>query len=507
MITAPQRLFWVGVAAAILSTTAQAEESGRPRSLDKGVHLLLDDHFIARSEGVERKVIQPERFLKEPVVTTALEHQNWQPFFTVLHEPSRANSFRLWFNADTVDSPADGDFFGVTGHLESADGVGWPAPYKRLEQLTPDGRVRFGANVIDDGPQHQPAAERYKMLYFDAGKVAGPRVAFSPDGSKWTLHEGGKPVVPTSNGHDIWSATYDPIRKRYVMFGKTLGPHIWTNREGKEIQATIRRYEIYFSQDFKTWTKPQMVFSPDEKDSGVTQWYGPAGFLTRGDLMIAFLRVLRDDLSPSGVPQEAIAANTKGSAGLGASGLPQGGSGMGYTVLAWSRDGETWQRDRDTDKFFEPDPQAGAWDHAMAWVGSATPVKDELYLYYAGYRWGHKYRHSVDRQIGLVKQKRDRFVAHQAGESGGTILTPWVVLGGESLALNVDAAKGKVLAQVRNAAGEPIAGYRFADCEPIASDSLSAPVHWKEPLSKLRGQTVQLEFSLTSARLFGLEVQ
>src|SRR5688572_12067235 len=216
MITPTQFHYCVAVLAIFLSTTAQCGEPGKPKSLDKGVHLLIDDHFIARSEGVERKVVQPERFLKEPVVTTALEHQNWQPFFTVLHEPSRSHPFRLWYNVDTVDSPADGDFFGVTGYLESADGVRWPGPYKRLEEPTPDGRVRFGANVIDDGPQHQPAAERYKMLYFDAGKVAGPRVAFSPDGSKWTLHDGGQPVVPTSNGDDIWSATYDPIRKRYV---------------------------------------------------------------------------------------------------------------------------------------------------------------------------------------------------------------------------------------------------------------------------------------------------
>src|SRR5687767_1334558 len=144
MVTCTQYFFGVGIAALMLSTTAQSEEPVRPKSLGKGVHLLIDDYYITRSEGVERKVVQPERFLKEPVVTTALEHQNWQPFFTVLHEPSRENPFRLWYNVDAVDSPADGDFFGVTGYLESADGVRWAGPYKRLEELTPDGRVRFG---------------------------------------------------------------------------------------------------------------------------------------------------------------------------------------------------------------------------------------------------------------------------------------------------------------------------------------------------------------------------
>jgi hypothetical protein len=122
-------------------------------SLEKGTHLLLDDHFIARSSGVQRKVICPERFLSKPVVTGSPEHQNWQPFFTVLHEPAAQPSkpFRMWYNVDVVDDPADGAFFGKSAYLESSDGLRWPGPYERLNSLTEDGRVRFGASVIDEG--------------------------------------------------------------------------------------------------------------------------------------------------------------------------------------------------------------------------------------------------------------------------------------------------------------------------------------------------------------------
>jgi hypothetical protein len=208
------------------------------------------------------------------------------------------------------------------------------------------------------------------------------------------------------------------------------------------------------------------------------------------------------------VPAEAIAANTKGNAGLGASGLgAAGGSGMGYTVLTWSRDGETWHRDRHTDKYFAPDPRVGSWDHAMAWIGSATPVDDDVYLYYAGYRWGHKYKHSVDRQIGLVKAKRDRFVARVAGEKRGTLATIPLTLGGESLALNVDAPRGEVRVQVTDQEGKPVPGFSFADCQPIVADSLSAAVKWKEPLSKLDGKPVRLEFTLMNAKLYAIEVR
>lgn len=477
----------------------------QPLRIDAGPHLLLDDHLLAQSAGVERKVNSPRRFLKEPVVTGAPQHQNWQPFLTVLHDPDATAKmrFRMWYNVDAVDDPGDGEFFGVSGHLESADGVHWPGPYSRLTSLTTDGRVRFGASVLDEGPQYRPAAERYKMMYFDAGKQAGPRVAFSPDGLQWTLQNGGDPVLEVANGDDIWTAAYDPLRKRYYLIGKIYEPFTWTNAEGEKVTATIRRYYTSFSQDLKTWSKPQMVFSPDDKDTGITQWYGAAGFQVRGDLIVGFLRVLRDDLSPVGVPQAAIDANTKGQAGLGASGIgARGGSGMGYTVLTWSHDGETWRRDRHMDKFFEPDPQVGAWDHAMSWVGSAAPVGDELYLYYAGYRWGHKYRHSVERNIGLVKMQRDRYVARQAGEKEGRLTTRTLVLDAETLTLNVDADEGEVRVQLTDPDGQAIPGYQFSDCRPITADSLAAPVQWQQPLSKMRGKPLRMEFSLKNARLF-----
>lgn len=484
-------------------------EVREPIVLEKAVHLLLDDHLIAQSEGVARKVISPQRFLTEPIVTGELQHQNWQPFFTVLHDPAAPSRkpFRMWYNVDVVDDPADGEWFGATGYLESSDGIRWPGPYERLNSLKDDGSVRFGASVVDDGPSHPTAAERYKMLYFDAGKQVGPRVAFSPNGRQWTLHDGGKPVLRVNNGEDIWSAGFDPIRQRYFLIGKLEGPCTWTNAEGKKVTASIRRCITSFSRDFKTWSEPKLVFSPDEKDSGITQWYGAAGFLVRGDLIIAFLRVLRDDLSPEGVPPEAVISNGGGKAERRANVGVEKGSGMGYTVLAWTRDGETWQRDRHTDKFFEPDPRPGTWDHAMSWVGSSVVVGDEVSLYYSGYRWGHKYHRSVDRQLGVVKVKRDRFVARQAGERGGTITTSTVTLRTEALTLNVNAQGGEVRVQITNAEGEPIPGFRFQDCRPITTDSLDASVEWKQPLATLRGRAVRLEFSLRNASLFAFETR
>ena len=79
----------------------------------------------------------------------------------------------------------------------------------------------------------------------------------------------------------------------------------------------------------------------------------------------------------------------------------------------------------------------------MAWAGSSVAVDDDVYLYYAGYRWGHKYRHSVDRQFGLVKVLRDRYVARQAGEQVGVLTTRTLTLDAQAMALNVAAQGGR----------------------------------------------------------------
>jgi len=479
--------------------------------LKAGPQLFVDDYLIARSEGIQRKVGTPKRTLQEPVLTGSLEHQNWQPFLTVQYDAAAAENkrFRMWYNVDVLDDPRDGEYAGKTGYRESADGIHWPGPYKRLDSLPVDGRPRFGACVLDDGPQCATPSERYKIMYFDAGQWAGPRVAFSGDGVKWTMVNEGKPILKVNNGDDTWTACYDPIRKRYFLIGKKYAPFTWTNAEGQKVKESIRLYFTSFSQDFKTWSEPKgMIFSPDEKDSGITQWYGAAGLQVRGGLIIGFLRVLRDDKTTEGAPEDAIKANSTGWAGLGGSELgKRGGAGMGYTVLCWTRDGVTWQRDRHTDPFLEPDPKVGTWDHAMSWIGSSTAVGDDLYLYYAGYRWGHKYHHSTERQIGLVTIKRDRYVARVADKSGGQITTAVVKLDAGEMTLNADASSGEIFVQVSDVDGKPLPGYSFADCQPIKADGLNLPVKWSgKSLADLHGKTVRLQFSIKNASLYAFDM-
>jgi hypothetical protein len=204
-------------------------------------------------------------------------------------------------------------------------------------------------------------------------------------------------------------------------------------------------------------------------------------------LRIGLVKILRDDLR---------ATETQA-----------GSFGRAHTCLAWSRDGRTWVRERA--KFFEPDDDPRAWDHAHAWIDEQVVVGDEVYLYYGGYKQGHKMNRFDERQIGLVKMRLDRYVARRAnGPEPGVLKTVPLKLGQPvgTLQVNTRATGGRLRVQVSDPqSGQAISGLSFADCEPIETDSLRQPVRWRGNLAEAAGRTVCLEFELIRADLFAFE--
>ncbi len=205
--------------------------------------------------------------------------------------------------------------------------------------------------------------------------------------------------------------------------------------------------------------------------------------LARGDTLVGFLKVLRDDLPAD--PDGRVA-------------------GIGYSVLVWSHDGTIWHRDREP--YFDRNPEPGSWDHAMAWIDCPLPVGDEVYLYYGGYARGHKVEPATERQVGLVKVPRDRYVAWETGPAGGTLRTTPVVLAGKTLSLNLDTHTGEARVQLVDEQGHPLPGRSFADCVPIKVDGLEAPVRWNGVPGELGRRPVRVEIRLRQARLFALNV-
>ncbi|WP_428938703.1 twin-arginine translocation signal domain-containing protein [Fontivita pretiosa] len=443
--------------------------SATPRRLSPGVQLFIDDELIEHLSNVKRVVNPPTR-LPEPIVT-AEQDKCFQPYVTVLRDP-QTGRFRMWYNAMT-DPPQSSR--SLIGYIESQDGIHWIRPHRVLPD--PGGiAVGFGAYVVDDGPNFPDRSRRYKLA-FERNALY---TAFSADGLNWT--DCAKRDLDDFG--DIISLSRDPIRNRYLLLCKVhsrpADGYKGSTPNAKEGYRRLVGQSV--SEDCIHWTPPRRIIVADEKDEGITEFYSIGQVIARGGLLIGLLKVLRDDLSPE----------------------PDGEkTGIGYTCLAWTRDGETWHRDREP--FMDRNPQPHTWDRAMTWGDCLLPVEDEVFIYYGGYARGHKVERFKERQIGFARMRRDRFVARVADARGGTFRTPVVTIEGSRLTVNADVA-GELRIAVLDAAGQPISGFAAGDCAPITGDSLAHAVKWKQPMESLKGRPLRLEFHLRDARVYAMEV-
>jgi hypothetical protein len=235
------------------------------------------------------------------------------------------------------------------------------------------------------------------------------------------------------------------------------------------------------SPDFLHWERPRRIFAPDPRDDGLLEFYGMGAMHLRGTLRIGLVRVLRDDLAcDPGGPKD----------------------GIGYSVLATSRDGVTWRRRREP--FLDRNPRPGAWDHAMSWIGAAVPVGEEMYFYYGGYARGHKVAPATERQIGLARMKQDRYLALVPGGDEGRLVTRPLFIPGGRLTVNARAMRGTVRIRLLDLEERPLGELGAVEASPIVGDVLAGPVCWPEPLERLRGRSVRLEFRVRRAALFGM---
>jgi len=429
-----------------------------PLVLRPGPHLFVDDFLLERAWRVAREVCPPQRHPANPVVTGP-EDRCFQPYMTVLRDP-QTGRFRIWYGVPENASQSH------LATMESADGIVWRRPHRVLED---PGRIQFGCSVLDEGPAYPDPGRRYKYAWWNDG---GLNVAASPDGLSWTRMA---PGVVLRHNHDINNIYWDPVRRRYVA-----NVSIYT--EGPTWTGTRRVTYQSVSHDLLTWSPPKPIVTPDARDEGETQFYCMGGVLARGGLLIGMVRVLRDDLPAD--PGGPVA-------------------GIGYTTLAWSRDGETWTRDRVP--FLDRAP-SGAWDHAMAWIDCQLPVGDSVYLYYGGYRRGHKVERFTERQIGLATMRRDRHVARVAGDAPGTLRTRLVRLDARSMTVNADARGGDLRVRILDERGRAIPGYGWPDGALVRGDGVAIPVRWARPLRDLRGRLVRIEFRLHRSRLYAFDL-
>lgn len=485
--------------------------------------LFVDDEEILYRPGTQRLLHQPQRYEGNPVIVgPSMKHQ--VAYCSVYRDPNTGR-FQAWYQMTGAGC--------VVGYAESSDGIEW----KKLELdiLTfkgiPDRNIvltshdHYDAAVVVDPPGGN-AAQRYKMAYWSIpelegeptdpkeprGKNGGMYVAFSPDGIHWTKQPG--PVLRGNYGRisdpllqgdtkalgmpnsvsDVIDATYDPVRKKYVVFAKGWidGP------DGRTFwKRSVVRTE---SDDFLKWSPARFVMAPDEHDGirpaafpgtrqGV-QLHSAPSFVYHG---VWFGLIQLADFETHG--QQPI-------------------------ELALSRDnGFTWSRPfRET--MFLPVGKLSSFDSARLW-SNATPIvlDDEIRFYFGGAEnpwsfgktvseWGSK-KKLPQTGIGFATLPLDRFAGVLPLEKIGQLtLRARSLKDVKSITLNADAAQGTVRVELLDAYGYRLPGFTKSDAVQINGDTLRHRVEWKNAeLSSLPAGDVVIRIHLDRAEVFALSFQ
>ncbi|MFC1549995.1 hypothetical protein ACFL46_01740 [Candidatus Neomarinimicrobiota bacterium] len=448
-------------------------------TLNTGPHLFIDDFLIEDQYLLNRTINNPTK-LPDPIVWSGWnKDQQWQPYLSVIFDEER-DIFRMWYNTpiDTIETSRC-----HIGYMESKDGINWIRPHRVLEDPH---KIQFGVSVVDRGKYYVKPNERYILGTY---LRPGFRISTSPDGFDWTLISD-KPVF--LHNHDISSFHWDPIRQHYIAIASNRRTGYEDKSHFQQNDDRRRIPHQNFSKDLINWGDIQPIFEPKVGvpiEQGETQFYAMSGITVRGDLLIGLVKILRDDLNA-----------TYGKTTKEMGDLKRKAAGIGYTVLAWSRDGVTWQRDHEP--FLDRNPVPGTFDHAMAWGDEQIVVGNETYIYYAGYERGHKINRFNERHTGFASMLRDRYVSRDADLFEGFLITKPLVLNGNSITVNANVF-GDCRVRLLDAERKPIEGYDWIE---LRGDSITHTVKWDNNLDKIKGKPVRLEFKMKKTQLFSFDL-
>ena len=472
----------------LLATAATAQETV-PGSVGER-QLFLDDHGIAKIDGLQRTMHQPQK--RGAVIEP---DQSWEKTLQTRCAPAwdeAAKRYKLWMITSTPVAGVAG-----TTYAESVDGLKWTKPILRqwkfqesLENnfvaVEPDSAWPANAmeNVVYD-PDDADPQRRFKGFLGAFGR----QPIVSPDGIHWKKLD--VPKLPSSDESNL---SYDRQRRTFIATLKTGGPF-------------GRAHGIWTSKDFQTWTNTGVLIHADEEDQRLAKaniqarladdqlqqprYNDPADY----NADIYNVGVFRYEGLYVALPTVYHATGK----------IPVGNTdGFHLIQLSSSRDLRTWQRAGDRRPFIGPSPvKGGAFDLTQLLPPSAPVVRDdELWFYYTGIKYRAEPAQPIAGGSGaicLAVLRRDGFVSLDAGETLGTITTKPFKWSGEKLIANVETREqGELRAEVLDTEGTVI-----ATSQPVQGNQPRGEFHWSQALPQsLRGQQVSLRFTLREASFF-----
>ena len=451
------------------------------RYIDVGARkqLFLDDDFLVeRAEGVRCVLHQPVKHPDNPLIVPDRPWEKQVQLYGSILWDVEEGIHKMWYTDRTWKYGKDSAV--QVGYAVSEDGFEWSKPNLGMVAYQDSAENNL---VLDPGPGgsggvcvlktpwEQDAARRYKMLYKTIEEGGGLKVAFSPDGIRWTPH----PETVLPGVFDTFNiALWDDGPRKYVAY-------VRINQRPRKRYRSIGRIE---SEDFIHWTIPSIVLSPDSQDPPDADLY-TSGAFKYGEADAAYF------MMPS---------------------LFDWRRGQLWIQLATSRDNLNWRRAGEREAFIPLGPPHSFESGQLA-AGVPPVIRDDrIHIYYHGTDQLHFSGMGRDipttSGIGVATLRLDGFVSLDAGErpAGGVITTVPIQFRGSRLELNADSTWGEIRVEVLDEAGEVVEGFGRMDCAPVSGDSVRHGVVWERgDLRALAGTTVKLRFYMSCARLYAFQ--
>ena len=494
--------------------TARVDLAGiptEPYPLARYPHMFLDDHLIAGTHKIRRRVQNPVRHPANPVLTSAYPWESLRvhPYGGVVYDGEKKR-FRMWYMPYGPNwKPSR------TAYAESVDGVRWEKPLLNLHPfegydrtnivLAPEGGTN-GIGVFRDANERDPS-RRFKAM-FDTYTASGraQNVVYSADGLHWNPAAGIQ-VLKGKKDSGI-SVFWSERLGKYMAFVRGYDPDPKPPLPPPGV-FRLRTHAYTESPDFLHWTEPVSIIRTDEVDGkgGVVQVYGMS-VMPYGDVFVGLLCLLHI--------QEMVYESHP--ADRNWDGAPRGTPlEVGYldVQLAVSRDGRNWSRVGNRELFI-PRGRPGEWDdEEIRPMQSWVQKDDKIHFYFLGSSNAHAT--GSPGAVGLATLDADRFVAVEPlfSKDIGLIETKALQGEGSRLLVNAAMADGKLQLEGLDGGGAPIPGFEAANCLLVRHDELRYEVRWRSPTGIVsvhelaaRSTAFRLRFLLQgNVKLFAFQIE
>ena len=462
------------------------------RSIGTDRQLFVDAYWIAASEGVERRLHEPDR--RDPVIE---KDYPWEEGYVGTATTAfDGEKYRMWYACD------DARVIGVAGvnfkrqaYAESEDGINWTKPFLRQEEFQGSRENNlFSTNPgyvnIDANPDAKES-ERFKGFRSMGRREKSAIYAMaSPDGTNWRqMYD--EPILTgwpfdTKNLFfwDKWTGQYRGYTRGIADNDPNVDPanvdlESVRYQRGREFFGGVRWIRYSTSNDFRTWTPLQNI------DTGGT----PYEHLYTNECW-AYDRAPGTYLM---FPSRYVAHR-----------MPDpdwyDGPGVNDIVFMSSRDGIHFDRSF-MEAFMRPGLDKNNWHERGIYFqhGIYQTSPPELTMYVT------ENIKTPGVHVRRYTLRPDGFVSVNAGYAGGELTTQPFVFEGDQMELNYStSAVGTLRVELQDENGNAIPGYGLDDCPEMFADEIEGAVRWKQggDVGRLAGSPVRLRFSLNDANLY-----